>query len=328
MKTQKLLLTLIAWCVAWTVSAQDNQFSQYYANPTFINPAFTGAGQKTRFTFNYRNQWPELNKAFVTYAAAFDVKASPRYGAIGMSVLRDVIGSGEIASNQVNLMYAFPVKINHYWTASLGVQASYMQNSLNWNKLVFPDMIDQITGPTLATNQDLPDAGLTSKIFDFSAGAVAYSDNLFAGLSIHHIGTPANNLYDSDNSHLERKYSLQVGGVFHNRTSSLSREPIYYYPNLIVQKQGSLRQVNYGVYAKKNVFVGGLWYRQNFNMKADALIFLAGFYFQNLKLSYSYDLPVSSLLGYTYCSHELTVSMLFDSKPYRMKMKAMPCPDF
>ena len=328
MECRKFSFLLAIVCFSWGLKAQDNHFSQYYANPTFINPAFTGAGQKSRLTLNYRNQWPELNKAFVTYAVSYDMKANPEYGGLGISALRDVIGGGEIASNQVNFMYAYPVKLNHYWTASLGAQVSYMQNSLNWNKLVFPDMIDQIQGAVLQTGQSLPDAGLTSKMFDFSAGTVVYSDKLFFGLSMHHISSPANNLYSTDNSHLERKYSLQAGGVFKSNSSSLRSEPIYYYPNIILQKQGSMKQANYGFYAKKDVFVGGMWYRQNFNMKADALIFMAGFYFQNMKLSYSYDLPISSLLTYTYCSHELTVSILFDPAPHHMSMKAIPCPDF
>ena len=46
--------------------AQDPQFSQFYANPVYLNPAFAGTARCPRVVLNYRNQWPGIPGNFVT----------------------------------------------------------------------------------------------------------------------------------------------------------------------------------------------------------------------------------------------------------------------
>ena len=55
------------------VKAQDPQFSQFYAAPLYINPAFTGASEYTRIGANYRNQWPGISGSFVTTSASLSI---------------------------------------------------------------------------------------------------------------------------------------------------------------------------------------------------------------------------------------------------------------
>ncbi|WP_417266065.1 type IX secretion system membrane protein PorP/SprF, partial [Brumimicrobium sp.] len=69
------LLTLLLLSIVLTISglsskayAQDPQFSQFYANPIYLNPAFAGSHGCPRFAVNYRNQWPALSGTFVTYS--------------------------------------------------------------------------------------------------------------------------------------------------------------------------------------------------------------------------------------------------------------------
>ena len=55
------------------VQAQDPHFSQFFASPLTLNPAFTGKFNGTvRVAGNYRNQWPEINRAYVTNTASVD----------------------------------------------------------------------------------------------------------------------------------------------------------------------------------------------------------------------------------------------------------------
>ena len=38
--------------------SQDPAFSQFYANPLFMNPAMAGVEGPAKFSLGYRNQWP------------------------------------------------------------------------------------------------------------------------------------------------------------------------------------------------------------------------------------------------------------------------------
>ena len=52
---------VIATCIVLTAQAQDPHFSQYYANPLYLNPAFAGVKKCPTVHMNYRNQY--LHKA-------------------------------------------------------------------------------------------------------------------------------------------------------------------------------------------------------------------------------------------------------------------------
>ena len=71
---------LIAWFTisfitllpAKKVIGQDPEFSQFFANPLYLNPAFAGTTELPRTVLNYRNQWPQKGATFTTYALSFD----------------------------------------------------------------------------------------------------------------------------------------------------------------------------------------------------------------------------------------------------------------
>ena len=55
-----------------TAGAQDIGFSQFYANPLYLNPAFAGSAVAPRISLTYRAQWPGLVSAFTTVSASYD----------------------------------------------------------------------------------------------------------------------------------------------------------------------------------------------------------------------------------------------------------------
>ena len=77
--------------------SQDPSFSQFFANRLYLNPAWAGVGDKDRRLFlNYRNQWPGIDNAYVTFGVTYDQFMSQMHGGFGIRVMNDVQGNGAI----------------------------------------------------------------------------------------------------------------------------------------------------------------------------------------------------------------------------------------
>jgi hypothetical protein len=65
-----ILVLMSALILAEDAKAQDPEFTQFYANPLYLNPAFAGTNRCPRLVMNYRNQWPSLTGIIVTTSAS------------------------------------------------------------------------------------------------------------------------------------------------------------------------------------------------------------------------------------------------------------------
>ncbi len=125
---------------------QDPQFTQFYANPLYLNPAFAGTARCPRVVLNYRNQWPALSGTFVTTSASYDQDVRGIMGGLGLLVTNDQAGKGTLTTTTASGIYSYTQAINRKFSIKVGFQATYFQKSLDWNKLTFGDMIDPQPG--------------------------------------------------------------------------------------------------------------------------------------------------------------------------------------
>ena len=290
---------------------QDVTFSQFYSNPLYLNPAFSGSVQAPRISMQYRNQWPKFNNAYTSYSVAFDMPVDKLRGGVGILLMNDAQSSNIINSTQAELMYSTFVQLSDKFRLYGGIQAGFHQNSIKWDKLVFPDNLDPNFGKHGVTAEQ-PISDPTYEYFDVSTGLLVFNERLFFGAAAHHLNEPKKSFYSGqrDYSILYRKYTLHFG----------TRIPVFIYghlrkkfdlsPQIILQQQGPFRQFNYGLLGNRKGISAGVWLRQNFTMKYDALIFLVGFIKKNWQFVYSYDWTISGLGGATGGSSEVSLSFL------------------
>ena len=93
-----IALSLFAVLLVSQAKAQDPEFTQFYANPLYLNPAFAGTAIGPRFCINYRNQWPGVSGTFVTYAASYDEHFDGIGGGIGGQIWKDRAGDGRLST--------------------------------------------------------------------------------------------------------------------------------------------------------------------------------------------------------------------------------------
>lgn len=333
-KLTKIIFTLLIVSFSGLTMAQDPHFSQFYANPLYLNPALAGSALTPRLTLNYRNQWPSLEADFVTYGASYDQYLPAINSGVGLSFMTDRAGQGILVSGGISALYSYRLKINREMFVNFGVKASFFQGRLDWGSLTWGDQFDPIRGLVFETEEVAP-ASTSKSIVDFSAGAVyTYKDIFFGGVSVDHLTQPSNGFYDDKLSKLHMKVTLHGGAVIdlRNRKYRGARyDRITISPNIIYQQQDNFKQLNIGVYFNKNPFVIGAWYRHDIT-NGDAIIVLLGFEYKNLRFGYSYDVTVSKLQNATGGAHEVSLGYTFDTgsqyRSRRTRLDAIPSPSF
>lgn len=307
--------------------AQDPQFSQFYANRLYLNPAFAGADICPKLTLSYRNQWPALGKTFVTYTASVDGYVDALQGGLGFNIMSDRQGDGALSTTIVDGMYAYTLKVTNTFNITGGFQASLVNRNLNWEGLVFGDMIDELYGIIYRTSEQPPEN--QSKFYaDFSAGALGFGKNYYFGFAVHHLSQPEESYFNSSDAVLPRKYTIHFGAKIPLEHRKYKRGELSISPNFMYQRQQNFEQLNYGLYVSRQAVTFGVWMRQNFDFHYDSFIMLIGFVQDQLKISYSYDLTISKLAKETLGGHEVTLSYQFPCREKRRKWSAIKCPNF
>lgn len=314
--------------------AQDPLFSQFYNNPVYHNPAYTGISPGMRARVVYREQWVNLPGNYQSYGAVVDFgeREIPGSGGFGLIATRDSEGDGFIENNCIGLSTSARVRLQDNILAQVGISGVYVQKSLDWSRLVFADQLNEKFGnvyPTAfvpgGTNQvsypDLNVGGLVRWIGD------TYSGNDVAGtigFAMHHTTRP-NESFIGATSPLPRKmvahadvlWEQASGGRFYNKKMGIKRLKIN--PAMIFEKQGEFTQYTAGVNMMRSNLYLGLWYR-NENMaeyNADAMIFMLGLNYiiaenTRMKIMYTYDIQLSDIRTATGPSHEITLSFELD----------------
>ncbi|MCK6648654.1 MAG: type IX secretion system membrane protein PorP/SprF [Bacteroidia bacterium] len=312
----KIILFIICFISLKPIQAQDPEFTQFYANPLYLNPAFAGSNICPRITMNYRNQWPGISGTYVTTSISADRFVYGIKSGIGIMVMNDRAGQGTLNTTNISGIYSYQWRPTRRFAINVGFQATYGQKKLDWSKLTFGDMIDERRG-FVKNTEEVPGRSQRSFV-DISAGAVGFSKRFFIGFAAHHLNEPDEGLIYS--SKLPRKYTAHAGAIIpvgdKNSETTIS-------PNILYQQQQDFRQLNLGVYITKGSLVGGLWYRNQ-----DSFIVLLGLQHGIFKIGYSYDVTVSKLTNATAGSHEVSLGMQFTCKKPKPKYRPGVCPSF
>ncbi|PWJ56598.1 type IX secretion system PorP/SprF family membrane protein [Dyadobacter jejuensis] len=340
---KKVLLLLLLTLFTLKGWAQDPQFSQFYANPLYLNPALAGGALAPRATINYRNQWPSLSANFVTTTFGADVFLPNYNSGLGVLVTMDSQGLGNLKSTEAALQYSYQIGLDEVTSLRFGIQGGFASRTLDYYGLTFGD---QFTNGGLTGNPSsdpFAQGGPNVNYADFSAGMMIYSDWYWAGLSAHHLNRP-NQAFSNVEARLPIKTSFQAGlripfAGYTYLGNEIDKEKTIS-PAILYKKQGKYDQLDLGMYMTLEPLVLGAWYRGIPFKKYDAginnheaLILLAGFRQDRFSIGYSYDLTISTLGASSGGAHEISLSYVFDpltpkQKRSKARKRELSCPKF
>lgn len=323
---RKALWSGILFIVALQVKAQDPHFSQYYANPLYLNPAFAGAERCPKFTMNYRNQFPAFG-AYQTYSASYDQYVEGIKGGLGLLAMRDDAGNGTLTTTEVSGIYSYHLKVSRKFSFLAGFQGTFRSRALNWGDFTFPDQIDPFYGFVLPTSE-VPPGSTTNNHFDLSVGFIGYTKNFYLGVAAHHLTQPDEAFFTT--SQLPMKLTAHIGANIPISKRRLHNDVLnYLIPNIIFQTQGPFTQITYSLAFMRNGVAGGLGLRQN-SVNVDALVINLGFSPENQpwRIGYSYDYTISEFSNAGGGAHEIALAYQFPCRVKRKRIEAIKCPKF
>lgn len=319
---KKYLSIFIFYCAQQLCLAQDPTFTQFYANPVYLNPALAGSSGCPRIALNYRNEWPQLTGNYVTYAAAYDSYYKNISGGVGLVAMQDVQGPGTIQTSMLGASYSYYLKVNRKFRLMFGTQAAYYQKYLDWSQLTFGDMIDPRRGFIYQTG-DVPRGNGHRGFLDVSAGMVGFTKNFYFGLAANHLNRPDESLI-LGTSRLPIKLTGHLGANIKIGQRGRYSSTTFLSPNIIYQYQNGFQQLNVGAYLKYESFTIGAWYRNK-----DAFILTVGLTTDKYRIGYSYDLTVSPLgNGLSGGSHEVSLGINLKCKKRVNDFRKLSCPSF
>jgi type IX secretion system PorP/SprF family membrane protein len=314
--------------------AQDPLFSQFYSTPLVLNPAFAGTTYAPRISATYRNQWlgyaEQGTPVYATYAASYEQFVPAFNSGFGVLVVADDAGGGILKTTSFAANYAYRISGNGF-NVRLGVNAGFKQSNIDWDKLVFLDQLDPITGPLDPSgnpniSNEIRPNDVSKTLFDVGAGILAYTDKYYGGVSLQHLTTPDEGFFTTNTSLLDGlplRTTIHAGAEFIVKKGNKRTPSSFVSPNILFAKQGDQGQVNVGAYYNHGLVFFGGWFRHAFG-NADAVIGLVGVQYDILKIGYSYDFTLGSgLAGPTGGAHEISLVINFDqSERTKAKRKA------
>lgn len=307
-----LLLTafLVLLCVfPLRLKAQsDPLLTQYWAVPSFYNPAATGTTDYLRIRGGARLQWLGIHNAPKSFLATADSPLMLGRKKIGLGVNAMQESLGLYSNMLLNVQFSYKFKILK-GELSVGVQGGYYNSKFKGSEVYLPDDDDYHEG----TDTSIPTQDLSGNAFDLSAG-VSYTHKYFSvGISGLHLLNPVVSLRTegSESNDAEEFQTEMSRALYFTADGNIPLKNTLFelQPSLMVATDFSNFNADVTMRARYNKFLSfGVGYRWD-----DAVSVMIGAEFKNFFLGYAYDYPVSSLVKGSSGSHELIAG-------YRLKL--------
>jgi len=309
------LILVLNFAVQQAKSQIDPHFSQYYANPLWLNPALTGVTDGDyRVNINAKQQWSNLNNGYLTAGASFDMAPKKNLAFGGMIINQR---AGDIGYNQLNALVSGSYRIRFGREGdqiiNFGLQAGIINKSFDPSKVTLGSQYNPIIGydPGMGFNENISSSNYLAP--DVNAGIMYFDGsgnknvNVFAGASVSHLTQPKDK-FVGGNARLPMRFTGHGGARI--KLSYL----LDITPNFIYLKQGDAQEIAAGAYAQLMLNPeSDILFGSNYRVDDSAIAFV-GLHFKSMVFGVSYDFNTSQLNRATGSRGGLELSIAFTSR--------------
>ncbi len=311
---------LFCLCLHQDLTGQDKLFTQAFAHPVDLNPAFSGqVDGRYRVTIAYRDQWRSiLESPFTTMGVYGDIKINLKhqqgdYFGAGFAFITDRTAIYNVNQNVITLYGSYHKSLSkgNKQYLSGGLSMGIAQRNLNYEKIYFNDQFNGLDQYSLPTAEILPsnnfayaDLGLgisyTSAWSRFSHMSIGVAVDHLPGSSVSFYTHSLDQDEDLPDARIDRKLtgylSMEVG----------SNEYVSFLPRLLFQKEGPHTMIALAGLVKFDItnydnqalhLGGGIRINQgpSTGLKPSALYLLTAYEINGLLIGLSHDITLSSL---------------------------------
>lgn len=297
-KSPFLVILLVA---SLSALAQDMQYSQFYSNPVYLNPAFVGTGHNTRVAFNHRILWPSLPQAFTATSASIDYSAVNYNSGFGFLFNQESAGTADLQTTTGSFIYTYHAVIHRTLVVQPAFKIGHAIRGFDQSKLVLGDQLD-FGGGLVSQDPGLRNFRLRN-YWDIGGGVLVYTDKFWFGVGVDHINRPNLSLLRG-NDELPIRYSFHFGGRFvMMKLLPTGVIPASVAPSILYKRQGNFQQLDIGASVHMQPLVLGAYYRglpfldlaETDQINQDAIIVQVGFEYANFEIGYSFDIQLSQI---------------------------------
>ena len=309
-------MLLIFICLSFKLKGQDVHFSQYYANPAFLNPGLIGVEKDIYFGLSYRSQWRNLESPFNTYQFSIihplfsEGSENIQVGGLGLTVFQDESGSNaQFKTSGFLLTGSYNLRLDTRGknVIGFGLQAGLTRKSIDLGSLQWGSQYNPLIGYDRTIIPDIVNVEErviypvinTGAVYYFNPGKQYYFNpwSGFLGFSVAYINRPNESFIDASTEIVPML--LKLHGGFETRIA----KKWYLSPNALYMYQGIADELNVGAYFtykallmpnRRNLqlqsLTVGAWHRLG-----DAFIFNLGLATPSLSFGFSYDINAHQL---------------------------------
>lgn len=280
-------------------NGQDvSNFSQFYFNPSLLNPSFTGIDGQAAAFLSYRRQWVGIEGAPAVSQFSFQAP-NPKRIAIGLNTSQDKRGPVSTSSVLISTGYNIPLSKEVYMRFGMSFGAGFFRTDINSLKFSL------IAADPVLTNLLQSDIQLLA-----NAGISIHSRSFHVGLAVPHLFQSE---YLATNSFTVGAFKpldqLIIHGSYRyylNNGQFLFEPYVNYRLNKTLPSQIEVA----GVLHLKNLVWMGSSYKQDFGISG-----LMGFKFsQTMALGYAYSMKNTGINELASPSHEVQLGFLFGTR--------------
>lgn len=294
-----------------------------------MGPSFAGSAGSTRIGLNFRDQWPAVDKEYISYSLSADHYFDGTNNGVGAFFYRDHSGMGNLTTTNMSLQYAYSFNVNREFSIRPGVQFSLVNRKIDYSDIVFGD---QLSLEGIKPSSIEPQLENSKNYVDFGASILANHSKFWVGLNFDHLTQPNQSL-TGQKATIPLKLNM-FGGV---KLSIKKRNFRSYKRNIYLlyqyKIQAEFNQAYVGAFWENNNVITGLLYRglpmqRTFAsyLNNDAVIFLIGYRWKEFSFGYSYDFTTSHLVSNSAGSHEVSLIWTKPAKKKKKKWTVISCP--